>query len=51
MRIPIVQGEINYSRIVTERLLIGSDFTYRGGYKTPEGIIICRTLQNKVIAL
>jgi hypothetical protein len=48
---PIVQGEINYSRILTERPPIGSDFTYRGGYKTPEGIIIYRTLRNKVIAL
>ena len=48
---PIVQGEINYSRILTERPPIGSDFTQRGGYKTPEGIIICRTLRNKVMAL
>jgi hypothetical protein len=30
---------------------IGSDFTHRGGYKTPDGIIICRTLRNKVKTL
>jgi hypothetical protein len=51
IRTPTVLGETNYSRIVTERPPIGSDFTYRGGYKTPEGIIICRTLRNKVITL
>jgi hypothetical protein len=49
--LPTVPGEINYGRILTERPPIGSDFTHRGGYKTPEGIIICRTLRNKVKTL
>lgn len=47
-RLPIVQGEINYARIITERPPFGSHFTARGGYSTPEGIVICRTLRNKV---
>jgi hypothetical protein len=49
--LPTVPGEINYGRILTERPPIGSDFTHRGGYKTPDGIIICRTLRNKVKTL
>jgi hypothetical protein len=45
--LPIVQGSINYGRIVTERPPFGSRFTARGGYTTPEGIVICRSLRNK----
>ena len=46
--VPIVQGSINYGRIVTERPPFGSRFTVRGGYTTPEGIVICRALRNKI---
>jgi hypothetical protein len=46
--VPIVQGSINYARIITERPPFGSHFTRRGGYTTPEGIVICRALRNKV---
>ena len=48
---PIVHGEINYARIIQERPPIGSTFTTRGGFTTPEGVVICRTLRNKVKAL
>jgi hypothetical protein len=47
----IVQGSINYGRIVTERPPFGSRFTARGGYTTPEGIVICRALRNKMQTL
>jgi hypothetical protein len=47
-KLPVVQGEINYARIINERPPFGSHFTARGGYTTPEGIVICRTLRNKV---
>jgi hypothetical protein len=50
-RLPTERGEINYARIITERPPFGSHFTRRGGYTTPEGIVICRTLRNKVKAL
>jgi hypothetical protein len=46
--VPIVQGSINYGRIVTERTPLGSRYTARGGYTTPEGIVICRSLRNKL---
>ena len=49
--LPPVPGSVNYSRIVPERPPIGSRFTQRGGYSTTEGIVICRTLRNKVKAL
>ena len=42
------EQEINYHRIVQERPPLGSRFTNRGGYITPEGIVICQTLRNKV---
>jgi hypothetical protein len=48
---PAAPGAINYSRIVQERPPIGSRFTARGGYTTPEGIVICRTLRAKVADL
>jgi hypothetical protein len=49
--LPITPGGINYSRIVQERPPIGSRFTARGGYTTPEGVVICRTLRAKVADL
>jgi hypothetical protein len=49
--LPTVQGEVNYGRVLTERPPIGSSFTQRGGYATPEGVVICRTLRNKVKTL
>jgi hypothetical protein len=49
--VPIVQGSINYGRIVTERPPFGSRFTARGRYTTPEGIVICRALRNKMQTL
>jgi len=49
--LPIVPGSTNYSRIVQEQPPIGSQFTRWGGYTTPEGIVICRTLRSKVKAL
>jgi hypothetical protein len=47
----VAPGAINYSRIVQERPPIGSHFTRRGGYTTPEGIVICRSLREKVADL
>jgi hypothetical protein len=49
--LPTVPGSTNYARIVQERPPIRSQFTRRGGYTTPEGIVICRTLRSKVKAL
>jgi len=49
--LPTVPGSTNYARIVQERPPIGSNFTRQGGYTTPEGIVICRTLRSKVKAL
>ena len=49
--VPIVQGSINYGRIITERLPFGSRFTAQGGYTTPDGIVICRVLRNKMKTL
>ena len=48
---PVAPGAINYSRIVQERPPVGSHFTRRGGYTTPEGIVICRSLREKVADL
>jgi hypothetical protein len=49
--LPAIPGSTDYGRIVQERPPVGSQFTRRGGYTTPEGIVICRTLRNKVKAL
>jgi hypothetical protein len=49
--LPAILGSTDYGRIVQERPPVGSQFTRRGGYTTPEGIVICRTLRNKVKAL
>jgi hypothetical protein len=51
MGMPTIHAEVNYARIIQERPPLGSNFTQRGGYTTPEGIVICRTLRNKVRAL
>jgi hypothetical protein len=48
---PIVQGSIDYGRIIIERPPFGSRFTARGGYTTPDGIMICRFLRNKMKTL
>jgi hypothetical protein len=49
--VPIVPSSTNYRRIVTERPPFGSRFTMRGGYTTPDGIVICRVLRNKIKTL
>ena len=49
--LPTVPRSTNYTQIVQERPPIGSHFTRRGGYTTPEGNVICRTLRSKVKAL
>jgi hypothetical protein len=49
--VPIVQGSINYRRIITEQPPLGSRFTTRGGYTTPDGIVIYRVLRNKIKTL
>jgi len=46
--LPTVPGSTNYARIIQERLPVGSHFTRRGGYTTPEGVVIYHTLRNKV---
>jgi len=46
--LPAVPGSTNYARIVQERPPVGSHFTRRGGYTTPEGVVVCHTLRNKV---
>jgi len=49
--LPTVPRSTNYAWIVQERSPIGSQFTRRGGYTIPEGIVIYRTLRSKVKAL
>jgi hypothetical protein len=46
--VPIVPSSTNYGRIITERPLFSSRFTTRGGYTTPDRIVICRVLRNKI---
>jgi hypothetical protein len=46
--LPTGPGTINYARIIQEQPPVGSHFTRRGGYTTPEGVVICHTLRNKV---
>jgi hypothetical protein len=45
---PVVEGSINYRMIVQEWPPVGSDFTARGGYCTPENICIPRSMRIKV---
>lgn len=51
MVMPPVQEELDYKRIIQERPPIGSSYTSRGGYTTPGGVVICRTLRNKLATL
>ncbi|KAM0721485.1 hypothetical protein Q7P37_002409 [Cladosporium fusiforme] len=46
--VSVVEGSINYHMIVREWVPLGSDFTARGGYSTPEGVVIPHTLRQKV---
>lgn len=45
---PLVEQSIDYHMVVQEWPPIGSDFTMRGGYGTPDGICIPRTMRQQV---
>lgn len=45
---PLVERSIDYHMVVQEWPPIGSDFTMRGGYGTPDGICIPRTMRQQV---
>ncbi|KAM0712543.1 hypothetical protein Q7P37_011640 [Cladosporium fusiforme] len=46
--VSVVEGSVNYHMIVREWVPLGSDFTARGGYSTPDGVVIPHTLRQKV---
>lgn len=48
---PVVEGSVNYYIIVREWLPLGSDFKPRSGYSTLEGIMISKTIRDKVKAI
>lgn len=49
--VPHAKDSINYHRIVQEFPPLGSRFTPQGGYSTPEGICITRTMRLRVMEL
>lgn len=51
LNMPVVEGSVNYYMIVREWPPIGSDFTPRGGYSTPEGIVIPKSMRDQVKAI
>lgn len=48
---PVVEHSVNYHSIVREWPPVGSDFSPRGGYTTPDGVTITKTMRDKVKAL
>lgn len=51
INMPVVENSVNYHNIVREWPPVGSDFSPRGGYTTPEGVTITKTMRDKVKAL
>jgi hypothetical protein len=44
-------NSIDYNRIIQEFLPLGSRFTERGGYFTPDDVCISRSLRTKVMTI
>lgn len=51
INMPVVEHSVNYHSIVREWPPVGSDFSSRGGYTTPDGVTITKTMRDKVKAL
>lgn len=51
INMPVVEHSVNYHSIVREWPPVGSDFSPRGGYTTPDGVTITKTMRDKVKAL
>jgi hypothetical protein len=47
--VPYVENSIDYHRIVQEYLPLGSRFTARRGYFTPDNVCVTRTMRMRVM--